>query len=138
MSATPEIAARTYEATLREEFGDGHPRFDVVLLGLGPDGHTASLFPGSPTLDETSRWVVPATAPFDPPSRVTLTLPALNRAAHVLFLVTGPDKAAALERVLDTPADVRRYPAAGVRPDGDLVWWVDREAAARHQAGTRR
>jgi 6-phosphogluconolactonase len=137
MAATPESAAASYETTLREYFADGRTRFDVVLLGLGPDGHTASLFPKSPALDEQVRWVVPVSAPVDPPSRLTLTLPALNRAAHVFFLVTGSEKAAVLERVLDGSLDRRQYPAAGVRPDGELVWWVDREAAARYQTGTR-
>jgi 6-phosphogluconolactonase len=133
---TPQLAAESYEAMLREFFGSDRPRFDLVLLGLGAEGHTASLFPQSPALDETVRWVVPAVVPAEPPSRLTLTLPALNGAAHVFFLVTGHEKTAAFDHVLTGPTDVRRYPASGIRPDGELVWWVDRDAAARYRTGT--
>jgi 6-phosphogluconolactonase len=129
--ATPELAAAAYEATLRRHFGSDRPAFDLLLLGLGPDGHTASLFPQSPALDETARWVLPVTAPADPPSRLTLTLPALNAATHTYFLVTGADKASALAHVLSGTADVHTYPAAGVR--NGPVWWVDRKAAALYQ-----
>jgi 6-phosphogluconolactonase len=135
--ATPEIAAAAYEATLRRHFTDDRPRFDLLLLGLGPDGHTASVFPRSPALDETARWVVPVTVPADPPSRLTLTLPALNAAVHTYVLVAGPDKAAAVARVLSGTADVQACPAAGLLPSGDgLVWWLDREAAALYRAGS--
>lgn len=131
---TPELAATTYEATLRQYSGDHRPRFDLLLLGLGPEGHTASLFPRSPGLDETARWVLPVTVPADPPSRLTLTLPALNGAAHTHFLVTGSEKAAALAHVLSDKADVQTYPAAGIRTTGDSpVWWVDREAVALYR-----
>jgi 6-phosphogluconolactonase len=131
---TPELAASAYEATLRKYFGDGRPSFDMVLLGLGSEGHTASLFPRSPALDETTRWVLPVTVPADPPLRLTLTLPALNAATHTYFLVTGSEKAAALDHVLQPTADVHTYPAAGIRTAGDgPVWWVDREAAALYR-----
>lgn len=131
---TPELAATTYEATLRQHFDGDGPRFDLLLLGLGPDGHTASLFPRSPALDETTRWVLPVTVPADPASRLTLTLPALNGAAHTYVLVTGSEKAAALAHVLSENADVRTYPAAGIRTAGDgPVWWVDREAASLYK-----
>jgi 6-phosphogluconolactonase len=133
---TPEIAAAAYEATLRRYFNDDRPRFDLLLLGLGTDGHTASLFPRSPALDETARWVLPVTAPADPPSRLTLTLPVLNAASHVYVLAAGPDKAAAVARVLSGTADVHRCPAAGLLSHGEgLVWWLDREAAALFRAG---
>jgi 6-phosphogluconolactonase len=132
---TPELAAEAYEATLRRHFDGDRPHFDLLLLGLGSEGHTASLFPRSPALDETTRWVVPATVPADPPSRLTLTIPALNAAFHTYFLVTGSEKAAALGHVLDAAADTRTYPAAAIRTaGGDVpVWWVDREAAAVYQ-----
>jgi 6-phosphogluconolactonase len=132
---TPELAAAAYEAVLRQRFDGDRPAFDLVLLGLGPEGHVASLFPGSPALAETTRWVLPVTVPADPPSRLTLTLPALNGARHTYFLVTGPEKAEALEHVLAAGADVRMYPAAAVQPIGELVWWVDREAAVRCRPG---
>jgi 6-phosphogluconolactonase len=103
------------------------PRFDLILLGLGADGHTASLFPGSPALDEKERLVVRVDgAPKPPASRVTFTLPLLNAARHVVFLVTGKDKNAALRRVLNgDPA----LPAARVVPrDGTLVFLADAPA----------
>jgi 6-phosphogluconolactonase len=130
--AQPDAAARAYETTLRDYFDGGGPRFDVVLLGFGTDGHTASLFPGSPALRERTRWVVAATAPAEPPSRLTLTFPILARAAHIHFLVAGADKAQVLERVLTGSADPEIYPAAGVASSGGtLTWWLDRAAAAR-------
>jgi 6-phosphogluconolactonase len=131
---SPELAATAYEAMLRGYFDGDRPRFDLLLLGLGPEGHTASLFPRSPALDETARWVLPVTVPADPPSRLTLTLPALTGAAHTYFLVTGSEKAAALAHVLSDRPDVQTYPAAGIRTANDgPVWWVDREAAALYR-----
>jgi 6-phosphogluconolactonase len=128
-AASPAAAAAEYEATLRRWFSSEWPRFDLVLLGLGPDGHTASLFPGSSALDETARWAVEATAPADPRSRITLTFPVFNSAALAFFLATGTEKADAVRRVL-AGADARTLPAAGVRPShGTVVWWVDRAAA---------
>jgi 6-phosphogluconolactonase len=132
---SPELAATAYEALLRRDFDGNRPRFDLLLLGLGPEGHTASLFPRSPALDETARWVLPVTVPADPPSRLTLTLPALTGAMHTYVLVTGSEKAAALAHVLSEKADVQTYPAAGIRTAGGdgPVWWVDREAAASYR-----
>jgi 6-phosphogluconolactonase len=100
----PEEAAERYEAELRAELPatsrlEPFPRLDLVLLGLGPDGHTASLFPDSPTVDEDERWVV-ATEPYQGVRRVTLTLPVLVNARHLLFVVTGAEKAAAVRRTL--------------------------------------
>lgn len=123
-------AARRYEAILRAHFPMPWPGFDLVLLGLGPDGHTASLFPGSPALEERSRWVIPVRAPVEPPARLTLTLPVINRAAAVWFLVLGADKEEVLRKTLRGRAG-RDLPAAQVRPvDGGLIWWVDAAAAA--------
>jgi len=127
----PEDAARAYEGTLRAYFPTSRPRLDLVLLGMGPDGHTASLFPHSPALDEQRRWVVPVRAPIDPPVRLTLTLPVLNNAACVFFLVAGAEKAEALRRTLAGPSGPDPTPASAVRPPGGrLVWWVDEKAAA--------
>jgi len=126
----PNAAARDYEATLQGYFGTDWPHFDLILLGLGEEGHTASLFPKSPALAETAHSVVAVTAPADPPSRLTLTLPAINRASNVYFLVTGSTKAHALHEILSGTVTSNMYPAAGVHPsDGTLVWWVDHEAA---------
>jgi 6-phosphogluconolactonase len=127
----PDIAARDYEKTLRTYFSKGWPRFDLVLLGLGEEGHTASLFPRSPALEETRRWVVAVKAPSEPPLRLTLTLPALTEAAHIYFLVAGSNKAQALHHVLAGSPDPNSYPASGIRrAGGTVIWWVDREAAA--------
>lgn len=129
--ADPADAARSYETTLRGFFREAWPRFDLALLGLGADGHTASIFPGSPALDEPARWVMAVTAPAAPPARLTLTVPALARSAETYFLVTGSSKADALRQVFSGRADPRAYPAAAIRPDsGRTTWWVDREAAA--------
>lgn len=128
----PDAAARAYEGTLRAYFSGAPPAFDVVLLGLGPEGHTASLFPGSPALAEPTRWVLAVTAPADPPVRLTLTFPLLNRAANAYFLVTGSNKARALHQILTGTADRNTCPASGLRlASGTLIWWVDREAAAQ-------
>jgi 6-phosphogluconolactonase len=128
----PDAAAREYEATLRSYFSGKRSAFDLVLLGLGPEGHTASLFPGSPALAEATRWVRTVTVPADSPVRVTLTLPALNGTANAYFLVTGSNKARALHHILSGTADPNTFPAAGVRlASGTLVWWVDRDAAAQ-------
>ncbi len=130
----PEVVAAAYEGELRASFllDDGSlPRFDLILLGLGSDGHTASLFPGAPALDERRRLVV-ATPPGSlPPAvdRVTFTLPVLNAARAIVFLVSGADKAEALRRVL---AGDQSLPAARVQPtDGELHWLVDQAARGR-------
>jgi 6-phosphogluconolactonase len=133
----PEQAARVYEQTLRQWFHASWPRFDLILLGMGSDGHTASLFPGAPFLAEQIRWVAPARAPVEPRLRVTLTLPVLNHASRVFFLIAGAEKADVLRRVLTDPSGPALYPAAAVRPEeGGVVWWVDESAAAatpRHE-----
>ncbi len=126
------VVAGRYGAELRAFFGSGAepwPRFDLIFLGMGSDGHTASLFPGMPTLDERTQLVVASPPGVLPPpvDRVSFTLPVLNAARAVVFLVAGPDKRAALARV---QAGDRELPAARVRPtDGELRWLVDQEAA---------
>lgn len=125
----PDDAAGAYELLLADEFG-ALPRFDVMILGLGADGHTASLFPEAPALDETRRWVVPARAPCEPAQRLTVTLPVLSNARALHFLVAGADKRAALRCALGEPS--RSCPASLVRPtDGTVTWWVDAGAAGR-------
>ena len=129
--------AAAYERELRDFFGlaPGEvPRFDLILLGLGSDGHTASLFPGKPALDETERLVVDTPPGVLPPQvdRVTFTFPVINAARAVAFLVAGADKAAALRAAREGTAldEVVQVPAARVRPtDGELRWFVDAAAA---------
>ncbi|MCW3096139.1 MAG: pgl [Chthonomonadaceae bacterium] len=129
-----DAAAWAYEEELRAHFAltaaAEMPQFDLILLGMGPDGHTASLFPHKPALKEKTRLVVasePGLKPFVP--RLTLTYPVLNHAANVLFLVAGADKAATLHRVLTGPADPEALPSQAVAPtEGSLVWLVDRTA----------
>ena len=124
-------AAGAYEALLREHFG-ADPRFDLILLGMGPDAHIASLFPGKPELEETGRLAVGVPLAGMPPQvpRVTLTLPVLNRAHEVDFLVAGAGKAQAVARGFGDPPDPDA-PAALVRPDdGSLYVFVDEAAAA--------
>ena len=128
----PRAAASDYEQTLRGLFPNlSWPRFDLMLLGLGQDGHTASLFPRSAALLEREAWVVAHPVPGLNTERITLTFPVLNAAEDVLFLVTGADKAAALREVLAGDLPVSQIPARGVRPlHGTLSFFVD-EAAAR-------
>jgi 6-phosphogluconolactonase len=133
-----DAAARDYENTLRNYFSTDWPHFDLSLLGLGEEGHTASLFPGSSALGELTRWVVAVETPADPPLRLTLTLPAITRAAHTYVLVAGSRKATALQHVLTGVPDPTTYPAAGVRlTEGTLIWWVDRGAAAQYTSMPR-
>jgi 6-phosphogluconolactonase len=126
-----EAAAGAYEALLREHLGSD-PRFDLVLLGMGPDAHVASLFPGKPELEETRRLAVGVPLAGMEPQlpRVTLTLPVINRARQVDFLIAGAGKAPAVARAFGDPPDPEA-PAARVRPqDGSLFVFVDEAAAA--------
>jgi len=129
----PAAAAQEYEATVRHFFGlgDGQfPRFDLVLLGMGPDGHTASLFPGTKALLEQTRVVVANWVGKFNTNRITLTAPAINTAARVVFLIGGEDKAPALKAVLEGPREPSQLPAQLIQPrDGSLVWLCDRAAA---------
>lgn len=132
--ATPADAAAAYARTLAEAFpGSAPPRFDVILLGLGDDGHTASLFPGKPALHESAAWVTwspPGVLP-PPVDRVTFTFPVLNAAREVLFLVAGANKAVPLRDILEGKAKLEQHPAAGVQPsEGTLTWLVDETAAS--------
>jgi 6-phosphogluconolactonase len=127
---TPEDAARRYERTLQEAYGataldPARPLFDVTLLGLGPDGHTASLLPGDPVLEERKRWVA-VVAHGRPEVRITMTYPAIESSRRVAFLVAGRDKASILRAIRAGDSQV---PAARVRPRGELFWFVDSAAA---------
>ncbi len=120
-------SADDYEQALKRFFGDEHPIFDLVLLGLGADGHTASLFPGDPAVEETSRLVmyVPAPKAHPPVPRITLTLPALNRARCAVFLVSGDSKREiAFEILSKRKGKLASSPAVRVEPEERLVWFL--------------
>jgi 6-phosphogluconolactonase len=135
---SPEDAARRYERTLQEAYGamvfdPTRPLFDVTLLGLGPDGHTASLLPDDPVLQERKRWVA-VVSHGRPEIRITMTYPVIESSRRIAFLVTGQDKAAMLGAVLEGGSQV---PAARVRAAGELFWFVDRAAAGEQQTDSR-
>jgi 6-phosphogluconolactonase len=146
-----EESARRYENELRTFFagpsGSSWPKFDLIFLGMGADGHTASLFPGSDALQEKSRWVVATKSEQSAPERITLTLPVFNHAANVMFLVTGKEKAQRLSEVLHPNPEVEPVPDPGTEPvpdpgaepvparmvqpiAGRLEWFVDSAAAS--------
>ena len=127
---TPQSCADAYEEILRQQYGASLldptvPLFDLLLLGLGPDGHTASLIPGQPVLKERTRWVAPVPQGRDE-VRLTLTYPALESSKLTLFLVAGADKAQAVARVRSGDASL---PAGALQPSGEVVWLLDRAAA---------
>jgi 6-phosphogluconolactonase len=123
-------AAVRYEAALRGRFGAEVPALDLVLLGLGTDGHTASLFPGSPALLERERWVTTSAGPPPATQRITLTPPVLEAARALLFLVAGPDKAEPLRRLLRPSPGEEPIPAAQLRPRGTVLVLADAAAVA--------
>jgi 6-phosphogluconolactonase len=128
-----ERAARAYQQTIEHVFqltpGE-FPRFDLILLGIGPDGHTASLFPGTKALEESRRFVVANWVEKFNAYRITMTFPVLNHAACVMFLVSGTDKSEIIHQILENPQ--AHLPAQNIDPvDGRLVWFVDSAAAAK-------
>jgi 6-phosphogluconolactonase len=127
-------AVREYEDALRREFELGPrdwPQFDLMLLGLGVDGHTASIFPGTRAVSDLTHMVLVYEIPQLQSERITLTRPNFNDAHHVLFLVSGKDKAPALAATLEGPYRPSRYPAQGIAPEhGTLTWLVDNAAAS--------
>lgn len=130
--AVPDEAARAYEQDIREFFGTlTFPNFDFILLGVGADGHTASLFPGSSAIAEPARIAVPVYLEALQVNRVTLTLPVINHAANVLFLAAGKAKASILQNILYQDNSLR-YPAGQILTEnGTVAWFLDREAAGK-------
>jgi 6-phosphogluconolactonase len=127
----PETAARAYEDDLKSAYGataldPARPLFDLTLIGLGSDGHICSLLPGSPVLEERTRWVAPVTQ-GRPEVRLTLTYPAVESSRLTVFLVTGKDKAEAVKRVRQGDQSL---PGGRLRPQGETVWLLDRAAAS--------
>ena len=132
VDGTPEDAARRYEQTLQEAYGAAtfdpdRPLFDVTLLGLGAEGHTASLLPGEAVLQERKRWVS-VVSHGRPQIRITMTYPVIESSRRVAFLVAGSEKAAVLRKIRNGDSQA---PAARVRPRGELFWFVDRAAAGK-------
>jgi 6-phosphogluconolactonase len=129
----PDQAARDYEEEIRRFFGESErPRFDLIMLGMGEDGHTASLFPGSKSLEETVRLAIPVYLEEPQKDRITLTLPVLNNAAQIVFLVSGLSKANILQEILGKGGRKERYPAGLINPShGYIRWLIDQEAAAK-------
>ena len=128
--SSPEECARAYETELLKFFGSEPPAFDVQLLGIGDEGHTASLFPGSPALGEKVRWVAAVRVAAAPPQRITLTPVVLNQGRNTFFLVAGEGKRAILSAIRDEPASQPgQYPAARIHPAREPVWFLDQAAA---------
>lgn len=134
--ADPAAAAASYSSAIEElvpanydAITGGVPRFDMILLGMGTDGHTASLFPSTPALHETDQWVVANPVPQLNTTRLTFTIPLINASRRVLVLVSGAEKAAKLQEVLTGPVDTDRLPSQSIHPiAGNLVWLVDEDA----------
>lgn len=128
-----DAASQAYVREMQRTFStDGIPNFDLIQLGMGPEAHTASLFPHQASLHEQQRLVIPVSVPKPPPLRLTFTPPLLNATKHVLFLVTGSEKADAVKAVLEGPYDPDEYPAQIVKPtNGDVTWMLDTAAAGK-------
>ena len=131
-SNNPEIDAESYEAVIRKVFGTSpgqFPSFDLILLGMGDDGHTASLFPHTSVLQERTKAIAVGNKNGQP--RITFTVPLLNQAHCVLFLVAGANKQAALKQVFAAQGDAMTYPSRLINPQGELWWLLDRDAGAK-------
>jgi 6-phosphogluconolactonase len=129
----PDQAAGDYGEEMKRFFGgSGWPGFDLVILGVGEDGHTASLFPGSKLLEETVRLAIPVYLEEPGKNRITLTLPVLNHADQILFLAAGPSKAAVLSEIFGEKEKRKLLPAGLINPlRGSMIWLMDREAAGK-------
>jgi 6-phosphogluconolactonase len=136
-----EAAAEDYEACIKQltktgvvaVADNGYPRFDLLLLGMGPDGHCCSLFPGHPLVQLTDKWIAPITdSPKPPPERITFTMPVVQAAANVAFVANGEGKAEMLAKVFGPELPLGELPSQSARPrHGHLVWFADRPAASK-------
>jgi 6-phosphogluconolactonase len=128
----PNTSAAEYEDLLRNYFLGSGQTFDLVLLGMGEDGHTLSLFPGTNVVNETSKWVSTVWLEAEATHRITLTTPVVNMAGKVAFLVTGKGKANTLQQVLNGPYVPNQLPSQLIKPtNSKLYWWVDDSAASK-------
>jgi len=129
---TPESAAERYGNKLKSIFEEELPQFDLVMLGLGENGHTASLFPGTDVLEEQTKWVAPVSPEDTRQERITLTIPVINNARNILLLAYGQNKAVVLHQVLEGKKRPRKLPAQLIHPEkGELYWFVDDDAASK-------
>lgn len=136
-----EGAADDYEACIRYLVQSGVvaisaasklPKFDLMLLGMGPDGHVASLFPGHPLLNEKERWVTfIKDSPKPPPERITLTFPVINSSEYIALVVAGTGEVDAVRTALGNSGDAKKLPAQMVSPEGDLTWFLDKDAGSK-------
>lgn len=128
----PEEFARQYEQLIQKHFNQEAPQFDLILLGMGDDGHTASLFPGTEVLHEKSRWVQSYYLESQSMHRITLTAPLINQAKTICFLTFGSNKAPALFNVLEGERNPEKYPSQLIEPQqGEVIWLVDKSAASQ-------
>lgn len=136
--SNPEKAAQDYEQQLKDVFGDDStPQFDLLLLGMGPDGHTCSLFPGHPLLEEKSRWVAPIfDSPKPPKERITLTFPVVNNAKEVAFVTAGEGKKDMVQMIQEQPQ--LNLPCQRVQPKSGKVFWFIDEAAGQKLSKTQK
>ncbi len=123
------LAAQTYEQEVKTFFGSARPRFDLIILGIGADGHTASLFPGGPELNDAAHLIIPTTSPAEPQERISMSLSLINASSRIIFLVTGVAKAQVVQQVVDgTP----HMPASRIQPhEGQVSFILDSAAASR-------
>ena len=136
-----EAAAEDYETRLRHlvksnvinlSAASGFPKFDLQLLGMGPDGHVASLFPGHPLIKENEKWVTfIKDSPKPPPERITFTFPVINSSAYIALVVTGAAEAGAVQNALGNSQNSEKLPVAMVSPEGELAWFLDTAAASK-------
>lgn len=131
----PVVIAEDYETAIRTAFPGKFPIFDIVFLGMGADGHTASLFPGSSGLDEKDKIAIANPVAKLNTTRLTLTFPVFNAAANVIFLVAGADKASVLARVLEGDTDYHELPSRGIQPTSERLYWYVDAAAAQDLTG---
>ncbi len=133
-SLSPEASAGAYEKMLQAYFKDAHTTFDLVLLGMGDDGHTLSLFPGTEVIQEEQKWVAAPFVKAQDMYRITLTKSIVNRAESIVFLATGAKKATVLKKVLEGAYEPDKYPSQVIKPEnGELYWYVDEAAASELQ-----
>ncbi len=132
VNLTPSDAANNYEQTLKDFFGINPPAFDIILLGLGENGHTASLFPGTSVIFEKSRWVKEIFVEKLQAYRITMTAPLINKSHNIFFLITGEKKSQILKTVLTVPYDPEKYPVQLIKPEnGEIIWFADSKAASK-------